>query len=774
VNQSISGKQPSPAASESRHASSAVLSRRELLKLLGGGILVWVAAPDALGAQERLPSAYIRIGGDGTITIFSAKVEYGQGVMTSLAQMAAEELDAPLSSMRVVMGDTALCPSDKDGGTYGSLSTRSFGPDLRAGAAKARAVLLELGAQQLGLAKAEVVTRDGYVLKASDLTVRVSYAALAGDKNVVVELTQAAVQKNYTQFNVSGKPVLRIDGMDKVTGQAKYTADVRVPGMRYASILRPPARAATLTSVDTSAAEAVAGARVIRTGSLIAVLHEQPDAAARALGLIKAEYNSPAATPNEESIYDYVLASAPSLPVTVLSQKGTIATGESLSVTRLEQTYSTPYIAHAPIEPHAALAVPDAGKITVYASTQTPNSALNEAGVARVITPYIGGAFGGKIYNQQAREAAQLARAAGVPVSLGWSREEEFLYDVFQCPSVVRIRSGLTAEGKISFWEYQVYWVGGRGATVLYETPHYRARSYGSYEGTKPFPGGAWRAPGANANVFARESHIDALAGAAGSDPVQFRLNHLQTTSSARLRKTLVAAAEAFGWQPASGPSGRGFGVACGDDAGAFVATMAEVAVDSKTGQVTVKRVLSAQDSGRIINPEGARMQMEGAMMMGLGYALTEEIHFNGTEVRDLNFNSYQLPRFSRLPKLETVLVPNDSLTPQGCGEPPIITMGAVLANAVYDATGVRMTRLPMTPDRVLASLKQQPDLTLNPPRLSGGQIHLGWKGGPGIRLQKSSTLEGSIWQDVPNTDGASAVSLPAAESSAFFRLFKF
>lgn len=739
---------------------------------MGGGILVCVSAPRTLAAEERLPSAYVQVAADGAITILTGKVEYGQGVMTSLAQMAAEELDAPLSSMRIIMGDTQLCPPDADGGTYGSLTTRSFGPVLRTAAAKARAVLVQLGSQQLGLARDNLITRDGYVISAADENVRVSYADLAGGKNVVVQLTQAVVAKSHTRFTLSGKPVPRLDGVEKVTGRAKYTADIRAPGMLYGYMLRPPARGAILQTADTTAAEAVPGVRLIRSGTLIAVLHEQPDEAARALKLIQAEYSATAATPNEETVYSTMASTALSQ---TLGPSGSLAAGEAQAVSKSDQTYYTPYVAHASIEPHAALAVPDGTRFTVWASTQTPDTAAREAGAARLITPCIGGAFGGKNYNQQVREAVQLARLAKAPVSLAWTREEEFLYDVFQCPSMTRIRSGVGSDGKITFLDCQVYWVGSRGATVVYEIPNRRVRIYGNYDQARPFAGGAWRAPGANANVFARESNIDTLAAAAGIDPVQFRLNHLQGTSasSTRLRKTLQTAAQAFGWTPAKGPSGRGYGVACGEDAETYVVTMAELAVVPATGEIKVKRVLCAQDMGQVINPEGAKMQMEGSMMMGLGYALSEEIHFAGTRVRDLNFHKYALPRFSALPKLEAILVENNALAPKGGGEPPIITMGAVLANAVFDATGVRLTRLPMTPDRVLSGLQQNPSLTLNPPERLPGQIRFTWNGGPGIRLQKSPSLSSPVWQDVPDTEGASGVTLPASDASAFFRLAK-
>jgi CO/xanthine dehydrogenase Mo-binding subunit len=254
-------------------------------------------------------------------------------------------------------------------------------------------------------------------------------------------------------------------------------------------------------------------------------------------------------------------------------------------------------------------------------------------------------------------------------------------------------------------WDYGVYFAGERGAQQFYNIPHHRTASYSKWSGeggAHPFATGPWRAPANNTNTFARESQIDAMAAKVGMDPVAFRLQNL---TDERMVRVLKAAAEAFGWTPAKAPSGRGFGVACGTDAGSYVASMAEVQVDKKTGHVQVKRVVCVQDMGLVINPEGARLQMEGGVTMGLGYALAEEIHFKGGRIKDLNFDTYELPRFPGVPQIKTVLVPADDLPPQGGGEPAIICMGGLVANAIHDATGVRLFQLPMTEARLLKAL---------------------------------------------------------------------
>ncbi len=326
----------------------------------------------------------------------------------------------------------------------------------------------------------------------------------------------------------------------------------------------------------------------------------------------------------------------------------------------------------------------------------------------RVITPYLGGGFGGKSAGRQAIEAARLAVATGQPVQVAWTRAEEFFYDTFDPAAVVKITSGVDANGKITLWDYAVYAAGDRGAALFYDIPNARIQAFGgtnygpqSGSSIHPFATGPWRAPGARMNVFAIESQIDLMAVTAGIDPLEFRLRNI---SDPRMRQVLQAAADAFGWKSAKA-SGRGRGIACGIDAGTYVALIAEIAVDAATGTIKVERVVAAQDMGIIINPEGARMQMEGCITMGLGYVLSEEVRFQGGEVLDQNFYSYRLPRFSALPKIETVLVKNDDVAPQGGGEPAIVPLGGAVANALFDATGKRLYRLPLMRERVKEAL---------------------------------------------------------------------
>jgi nicotinate dehydrogenase subunit B len=707
-------------------APFASLSRREFLKragLLGGGLIIYCTIGD-ITVQARAPrkgylggqvptdfNAFLRIGADNRVTCFVGKIEMGQGPITSFAQMLAEELDVPYESVDMVMGDTGRCPWDA--GTWGSLSTRYYGVFVKEAASEAKGVLKELAAERLLCPITRLVTANGVIFDRNRPMSRVTYGELTAGKVIEKHLKKVPPLKPASEYTISGKPYLRRDAFDKVTGRAQYTADIRLPGMVYARILRPPAHGARLLSVDTSAAERMKDVQVVRDEDLIAVLHPNPDGAAKALGSIKADFELPHTGINDENIFNHLLENAPQ-PV-VASEAGSLKEGEKQAASVTAETYLNSYVSHAPMEPHAALASVDGKKATVWASTQTPFGVQTlvaetlglPVGNVRIIAPFVGGGFGGKSASAQAVEAARLAKRSGRPVMVIWTREEEFFFDTFRPAAVVKIRSGIDASGRICFWDYGVYFAGKRGCENFYEIPNHRELVYGEWRisrGIHPFAVGPWRAPGANTNTYARDLQMNIMASRAGKDPLEFRLNHLKDK---RMRRVLKAAAKQFGWTPSKTPSGRGCGISCGIDAETYVASMAEVEVDRASGIITVKRVVCAQDMGQVVNPEGATLQMEGCITMGLGYALSEEVHFSDGRLLDVNFDTYAIPRFSWLPKIETVIVPNPSLPPKGGGEPAIVCMGGVLATAVYDATGAKVLQLPMTPQRVKSALKK-------------------------------------------------------------------
>jgi nicotinate dehydrogenase subunit B len=708
------------------------LERRDFLKLAGGGLIVIFSASEALDleAQEGQrragqgqgqnqgypddPNAYLKIGTDGRVTCLTGKIEMGQGTITALQMMMADELDVPLDSVDMIMGDTALCPYDA--GTFGSRSIKYFGPALRQAAAGAKAVLVRLASAKLGEPEASLATKDGTVYVVAAPARKVTYAGLVGGKRIEVRLESKPPIEPLAKHTVTDRPTPRTDARAKVTGAALFTGDVRLPGMVYASILRPPAHGAKLKSADTTAAAAVPGAQVVRDGDLVAVLHDRPDIAAQACALIKAEFEPSPSTLDNGNIFAH-LKEVSTRSDTVV-ESGSLDEGAKLAARLVERSYYAQYVAHAPSEPHTALVrIVDGDKAEVWASTQSPFRAQQEiarllgfdATNVRVRTPFVGGGFGGKNAGPQIVEAARLAKLSGKPVQVAYSRKEEFFADTFRPACVYDVRSGLDGQNRIVLWDYKVYQAGSRSSQPVYDIPHKRVLAFGGGfggdAGVHPFGTGAWRGPGSNTNIFATESHIDLMAATAGIDPVSFRLANL---ADDRMKKVVAACAGAFGRPFAKAPSGRGFGVAITDYLGTYVATMAEVEVDRATGEVRVKRVVCAQDTGEVVNPEGARMQIEGCITMGLGYCFTEEIRFKNGAVLDENFDSYQLPRLSWLPKIEVVLVENTSLPPSGCGEPAITVMGAVIGNAVHDAIGVRMDMLPMTPARIKDALAKK------------------------------------------------------------------
>ncbi len=717
-----------------RDRSVADTTRRGFLAA-GAGLFVFVSA--SLEAQEpaRLPApgqeparlpgpgrggfgfpsdfnAYLRIGADGRVAGFAGKVELGQGSTTALAQCIAEELDVSYDSVDMTLGDTDLCPWDM--GTFGSMNMPNFSPVLRRAAAEARSVLLELASEKLGAPVERLRAKGGIVTDTAAPSKSITYAQLVEGRRIERHV-QAFLQKTPGALAVLGQSPRRKDAMDKITGKAKYAGDIILPGMLHARVLQPPARGATLKSVDASAAQKRPGVTVINQAGLVAVLHERRDLADEAFGLIKADFNPAPAGPNDENIFEHIVKHAPA--ARQAQAKGNLAEGEKSAASSVEATYLNSYVAHVAMETHSATAQIQNGKCTVWTSTQAPFSVKPAVAQAlgvpqdsvRIITGYVGGGFGGKTAAPQAADAARLAKITGKPVQVVWSRAEEFQNDPFRPAAVAKVRAGLDKTGKIAFWSFEMVGAGDRGVDTFYDIPHVRVTSAGGWQGGNPpdmhaFDVGPWRAPSVNSNTFARESHMDSLAAKAGVDPLEFRLKHL---SDQRMIRVLRAAADRFGWKPAKAPSGRGVGISCGIYSESRAAMCAEVAVDKRTGKVQVKRLVQAIDQGLTVDPDGMKQQMEGCMTMGLGYALTEEVRFANGAVKSADLGGYEIPRFSWLPKIETILIENREAPAQAGGEPPIINMGAVLANAIFDATGARLLQLPMTPARVLAAMKK-------------------------------------------------------------------
>jgi nicotinate dehydrogenase subunit B len=698
-----------------------LLNRRDFIKITGAGLFVFftVGDIDVLAQRGGFGSdypedfnAYLRIGEDGRVTCFSGKIEMGQGVITSLAQMLAEELDVALTSVDMVMGDTALCPFDF--ATVGSRSTKFFGPPLRKAAAEARAVLIQLAAESLNMNADRLYTENGIIRDRENSGMKIPYGQIAKGKRIERHLKKDEVSiKHYTKHKISGKATLRTDSLEKVTGKARFAGDMILPGMLYAKILRPPAHNARLTKVDVSAAKEIKDVTIVEEKDLIAALHEIPEQAEKAFDQIKAAYEIPETDLHNKNIFEYLEKSAPNGQM--VTQKGDVDDGRKQAVVSIESKFLNHYVAHAPVETHTAVVAIEKDGVKVWASTQAPFRVQTSVAQAigfppekvRVLPAHVGGGFGGKTPHLQAVEAARLAKLTGRPVQVAWTRKEEFFNDTFRPAAIVKAESGLDKEGKINYWNFEILLAGTRSSEPIYDIPHQRVYARGGGFGQEPihpFSTGAWRGPGSNTNVFAMESQTDIMAQAAGIDPLSFRLKNL---ADERMRRVLKAAADKFGHSFTKGPSGEGVGITCTDYLGTYVATMAKVKVDRENGHVQVEKMVCAQDMGEIINPQGAILQIEGGITMAISAALSEEVEFKGGAILTENFDSYEITRFSAAPQIDVVLVENNDMAPQGCGEPACTTVGAALANAVCDAIGARLYELPMTPGRIKKAMMQ-------------------------------------------------------------------
>jgi len=689
--------------------------RRKFLKKLGGGIIVIFSLGElsllqgwSQNENEEMVdfNAYLRVKEDGRVDCYTGKIEMGQGVITSLAQVLAEELEVPISSVDMIMGDTDLCPYDA--GTWGSLTTRFADPVLRAAAAEARQILIDIAAKKLEVSADNLEAANGSIFVRGNRSLTVTYAELTKGKKIVQSLKSKPKIKKYKDFDIIGKPVISIDAEAKVTGMAKYAGDIRLPEMVYATIVRPPAYGSKKLQVDASGLSEFKDVELVEEDNLVAVLHSDPEMANKAAQKVKIKWEEPEVKADNESIFQYLEDNIKENKI--FEKGGSLSVGRDSSALIIEENYQDGYKAHAPMETHSATCYFEKDKLIMWASSQTPFGTREELAKTfdmplekvHIKQIFIGGGFGGKIYNRQAVEAAKIAKLSGKPVQLVWSRKEEFMYDMFRPAALMRASSGVNANGKLNLWEFDIYCAGTRGTKLFYDVPNNRTRMFNE-NGIHQLGTGAWRAPGNNSTTFARESHIDVTAHKAGIDPLEFRLNNMKDK---KMSETLKLAAETFGWNREK-PEGHGYGIALGADAGTLVAMIAEVHVDKSTGEVQPIRIVCAQNMGQVVNPHGAKVQTEGGITMGLGYALFEDVMFNGGNVKSRNLNGYEITRFSKTPKIECVFIDDMDADPQGGGEPAIICVGGAIANAVFDASGARVNRMPISPQRILNALQK-------------------------------------------------------------------
>jgi CO/xanthine dehydrogenase Mo-binding subunit len=721
----------------------------------GFGALVVAFSLDsklALG-QERLPGSlqnnrrldgWIRINADGTATVFTGKVELGQGILTTLKQIVAEELDLPLGRIRLISGDTGQTPDE--GQTAGSQSVENSGTALRLAGAEVRAILLDLAAKRLGVSAEQLAVADG-VIAAPDGR-QMSYGDLVTDLELNREASAKVAPKPPAKYKIVGKSVARSDIPAKVTGGMSFVQDIRLPGTLHGRVVRPPRYGSTLDGVDEGAVRAMPGiVTVVRDGSFLGVIAEREEQAIKAREALRksAKWTLGPELPDPARLFD-VLKSLPSKDATIGVKQGSVPA----DARRFEAVYTKPYMSHASIGPSCAVAEFKDGKVTVWTHSQGVFPLRAELAKTLKLPPAAircvhiegSGCYGHNGADDVAADAALLARAVpGRPVRLQWMRDDEFGWEPYGPAMMMRAKAALGSDGKIADWEYEVWsnshstrpqstngtnvlaaWYlaepqkmgpptsppqpaggGDRNAIPLYEFPSQRVIHH--FVQDMPIRVSALRTLGAYANVFALESFMDELAAAAGADPVAFRLAHMKDP---RARAVIEAVAKKAAWkegEKGDGTRGRGIGFAKYKNLACYVAVVAEVEVDRGNGTVRVPRTWAAVDSGLIINPDGLINQIEGGIVQSVSWTLKEEVRFDPGGILTRDWASYPILTMPESPAVEIELINRPGERPLGAGEGSQGPAVAAVANAFAHATGKRIRDLPLHPERVKAAL---------------------------------------------------------------------
>jgi nicotinate dehydrogenase subunit B len=730
------------------------LNRREFTAGLGAIVVAFSLDPRAALAQEppRLPGSlqgnrrldgWIRINADGVATVFTGKVELGQGILTALAQIAAEELDLPLARINMISGDTARTPNE--GQTAGSQSVENSGTALRMAGAEVRALLVELAAKRLGAPAERLTVADG-VVSAPDGRA-IGYGELVAGLDLNREATAKVAPKSAASHKIVGRSIARLDIPAKVTGGPSFVQDIRLPGMVHGRVVRPPRYGSRLDSVDEAAAKAIPGVlAVVRDGSFLGVLGEREEQAIKAREALSksAKWTLGPELPDPARIFD-VIKSLPSKDETIGVKQGPALAGART----LEAVYTKPYMAHAAIGPSCAIAEFKDDRLTVWTHSQGVFPLRGElskalkmpASAIRCVHEEGSGCYGHNGADDVAVDAALLARALpGRPVRLQWMRDDEFKWEPYGPAMVMRAKASI-ADGRIEDWEYELWsnthssrpgstsgtnvlaaWYlaepqkmgppttprqpaggGDRNALPLYDFPNQRVINH--FVQDMPIRVSALRTLGAYANVFALESFMDELAAAAGADPVAFRLAHMKDP---RARAVIEAVAAKAGWKQVDkgdGTRGRGIGFAKYKNLACYVACVADIEIDRASGTVRVPRVWAAVDSGLIINPDGLANQIEGGIVQSVSWTLKEEVRFDKNGILAQDWASYPILTMPEAPKVEVELINRPGERPLGAGEGSQGPAVAAVANAFAHATGKRIRDLPLNPARVKAAL---------------------------------------------------------------------
>jgi nicotinate dehydrogenase subunit B len=748
------------------------ISRRDLLK--GTGVLVVsfsffgrvsnaLAQGDGLSVDGMDPTvldSWMAIAKDGTVTVFTGKVELGTGVVTALAQVVAEELDVRFDKVYMDSGDTDKAVDQ--GVTAAARTIERGGVQLRQASAAARQELLKLASARLDSPVDKLTVTDGVVSVVGNPSRKIAYGDLLGGKRFNVKITASGSgwdmkvaplvpAKDPKDYKIVGKSIARVDLPEKFTGEFVYSQDVSVPGMLHGRALRPATSLSMPTNVDESSIRNIPGVvKVVREGSFVGVVAETEWAAIQAARALKVTWSEPTLKmpSGPDEVFDY-LKNTKSFKENIVTNRGNLDAAFSQAHKVLEATYYWPFQLHGMMGPPCAVADVRGDRATIWAGTQGPFRTRDAIAKMLNIPPKNvhllyregSGSYGRLECDDTAEDAALMSRAVGKPVRVQWMREDEHAWDPKGPAQYTTVRAGIDAQGNVIAWDFMdrsFPWTASEGNPLLASsqigltptTPGFLNGAGGggqiyTFENQKVLAAnipwvqkGDWplrtsnlRAPGDLARVFASESMIDDIASYLHVDPVQFRLRYL--TSDKRISEVLVATTKQAGWtdrpSPApasSGTKAAGRGVAAANRANTMTAAVAEIEVDKKTGEITVKKITLTHDCGLIVNPDGLKNQIEGNIIQGVSRALMEEVQFDSTGQKNLDWDSYPVIRFNQVPDVEIFLINQPKMQPLGGGEPSIVPVTAAIGNAFFDATGVRLRRAPFTPERVLAALK--------------------------------------------------------------------
>lgn len=694
------------------------VNRRNFLKALGAGLFVCAVdlpecAQESGGRFGRHPlpkniSAWLHISADNHVTVFTGKVEVGQNIRTSLAQLVADELHVTFDSISILMGDTDKVPWDA--GTFGSRTTPTMGPILRTMATAARELLTQTAATRWHVDAAGLVAVDGKVTDKENAR-SLTYGEITGGKNLVKIVTGDPALTPAKDWAIAGTPVPKAGIRKFVTGEHKYPSDVVLPNMLYGAMLRPEGFNATLDSLDTSAAEKMPGVKIVREGDFVGAVSADNFTSHEAVKAIRAKWTVPAQPSNADLFAYFRNHPAGGDDRWPPRAAGNVAEGMAQADVKHEQQYTVQYIAHCPLEPRAAVAEWSDGKVTVWTGTQRPfgirDDLMRELDLpvdkVRVIQPDMGSAYGGKHENAAATEAARLSKAVGQPVKVVWTREEEMTWAYFRPGGLIEIKAGALHDGTLLAWEHHNYNSGPSGV----ETPYKVANQVVQFHRTdSPLRQGSYRALAVTANNFARETHMDAMAHELKMDPLAFRMKNLDDD---RLRAVFEKAANKFRWGREASTPERGFGIAGGTAKNGYVATCAEVEIDPTKKTIHIRRVVQSWESGAIVNPNGLENQVIGALIQGMGGTLFENIRFANGRILNPLFSEYRLPRFKDVPQIDVVLVNSKDLPSAGAGEIAIVGIAPAVGNAIFAASGVRLCHMPMMPDKPIPGVEPGP-----------------------------------------------------------------